>query len=167
MQDQPVKVRPGESRRDIWLLAAVLAVLFVATIGVASWEQARQGREQALASAKRYTDMLAEFRTVYTSEVVTTVIQEMDGHSGMEVTHDYRERDGAIPLPATLSMELGRRITERGNATVSLYSPFPFPWRTDGGLRDDFGRDAWAALNADPKTPYYRVVQASGQTTLP
>jgi light-regulated signal transduction histidine kinase (bacteriophytochrome) len=33
---------------------------------------------------------------------------------GIEITHDYEGKAGAIPLPATLSMELGERIAARG-----------------------------------------------------
>ncbi len=58
----------------------------------------------ALQDAARYSKALAEFRTLYTSEVVARV----EGHN-IDVTHDYLTKEGAIPLPATLSMELGHQ----------------------------------------------------------
>jgi signal transduction histidine kinase len=53
---------------------------------------------------------------------------------------------------------LGERIGQHASgAQTRLYSPFPFPWRADkGGLRDDFAKAAWEALNADPTKPFYR-----------
>ena len=65
--------------------------------------------------------------------------------AGLIVSHDYREHEQAIPLPATLSMELARRLGEgdHGNS-ISLYSPYPFPWHVEeGGLRDEFAEQAW------------------------
>ena len=74
-------------------------------------------------------DALAEFRTIYTSEVVERVRQQ-----GITVTHDYEDREGAVPLPATLSMMLGNQIGARESKTQTrLYSAFPFPWRRAGG----------------------------------
>ena len=51
---------------------------------------------------------------------------------GIEVTHDHPTREGAIPLPATLTMLTGKRIGAHGSgAQTRLYSPFHFP----GGRR--------------------------------
>ena len=83
--------------------------------------------------------------------------------SGLE-----REREGAIPLPATLSMLLGNRLAEKeDHGQTRLYSPYPFPWRTkSGGLRDDYSRDAWKALNKRPDEPFYRFQDIDGRPSL-
>ncbi|MEE9245031.1 MAG: hypothetical protein V3U63_02415, partial [Gemmatimonadota bacterium] len=84
----------------------VLTFMFVAGIALTLFYTAHLQRSQvnttALEEAARFTDELAEFRTLYTSEVVVRA----QGH-GVEVTHDYATKEGAIPLPATLSMLLG------------------------------------------------------------
>lgn len=164
MKNQTQKNHNWGSKRGIWALAVVLALLFIATLSLSLWEQSRKTRAQAVANAKRYTDTLAEFRTIYTSEVVATIVDQAQGR--IQVTHDYREHEAAIPLPATLSLELGSRITEQGNASVALYSPYPFPWRKEGGLRDDFAREAWMSLRAHPEVPYYRFVKEDDRTIL-
>ncbi|MCH8804891.1 MAG: DUF3365 domain-containing protein [Planctomycetes bacterium] len=117
----------------------------------------------AVRNAALYSQALAEFRTLYTSEVVARVRSK-----GIEVTHDYRTKPGAIPLPATLSMELGRRIGEsRGGEQARLYSPYPFPWRAQtGGLQDDFQREAWEFLNDHPEQPFYRFETVGGRWSL-
>ncbi|MBI5365499.1 MAG: DUF3365 domain-containing protein [Planctomycetes bacterium] len=113
--------------------------------------------------AELYAQALAEFRTVYTSEVVETVRSK-----GILVTHDYVGKDGAIPLPATLSMLLGERIGGHGTgAETRLYSPFPFPWRAaTGGLRDDFGKAAWISFQARPDEPFSRFETVGGRPVL-
>jgi hypothetical protein len=60
----------------------------------------------ALQDASLYVQALAEFRTLYTSEVVETIRPR-----GIEVTHDYMTHAGAIPLPVTLTMLLGKRLS--------------------------------------------------------
>ncbi len=77
---------------------AVLLVLLLTAVAVISWHTNRQQstlvEEQALQSAERLANALAEFRTIYTSEVVERVRQQ-----GITVTHDYEHREGAIPCP--------------------------------------------------------------------
>ena len=125
----------------------VLAVMFIIGLLVVLWYVARMQAalvtSATLQSAAVYSDALAEFRTLYTSEVVETVRKH-----GIEVTHDYATREKAIPLPATLSMLLGEKIgTHRSGAKTRLYSAYPFPWRRDkGGLQDAFGEEAWHFL---------------------
>ncbi len=107
----------------------------------------------ALRSAALYTDALVEFRTLYTSEVVKTVKGE-----GIPVTHDYATRNGAIPLPGTLSMLLAERIGERGTRVKArLYSPYPFPWREEtSNLNEDFAVAAWAFFQENPGRAFIR-----------
>lgn len=107
---------------------------------------------------------ISEFRTVYTSEVVERVRP-----LGVDIAHDYVERPEAIPLPATLSLELARRVGagDESNPQVRLYSPYPFPWREDsGGLADEFARRAWEMLRSDPTTPYVEYDGEGDQRVL-
>ncbi len=127
----------------------------------------RLNESNALEYAKLYGEAIAEFRSLYTQEV----IQAANAH-GMTVTHDYKDREGAIPLPATLSMLLGRRIGELGSgARTQLYSAYPFPWRKDENQRlfqDPFARDAWEywQKNPDSEEPFYRFEDYAGRPSL-
>ena len=158
----------GRAQRSWWPRPSVaLVTILVASMAVALGYLIRQAstlnRTSALDFAARYTNALAEFRTLYTAEVVERVRDH-----GITVTHDYATQDGAIPLPATLSMLLGQRIGEADVGEQSrLYSAYPFPWReATGGLRDEFQRAAWAALTVDPETPFYRFVDIDGSPSL-
>ena len=118
----------------------------------------------ALDSAELLSDALSEFRTMYTAKVVENV----KNHPDISVTHDYEAIENAIPLPATLSMELGKKIGQRlPGSEAHLYSPYPFPWRQEsGGLKDEFRREAWSALNENPDIPFFRITQYKGRKAL-
>jgi PAS domain S-box-containing protein len=144
----------------------VLITLFIlglaGAVGVLPYLSTKFSNSLALEEAKRYTLALSEFRSLYTSEVVARVA----GH-GIQITHDYLEREGSIPLPATFSILLGERLEalEEGGQ-VRLYSEYPFPWRKDGGPRDDFEREALRQLKQNPTKPYYRFGEWNGHAVL-
>jgi signal transduction histidine kinase len=145
---------------------AILGILFVAAMVAILLHFGRLQRELvasvALDNAKLYSLALSEFRTLYTSEVV-----EAARSGGTLVTHDYAQHPGAIPLPATLSMLLGNRLGEGGSGlSTRLYSPYPFPWREDGGVGDAFEQGAWERLQRNPDKPYYRFEDYRGVPSL-
>ncbi len=146
-----------------------LVIVFVAAFTILLWHQSRVQENlistTMLEAAERQTQALSTFRTLYTSNVVETV-----RHQGIEVTHDYKQGDKkgrAIPLPATMSMELGNAISkhERGGRT-RLYSPFPFPYVDRNGLEDEFAKAAWATLSHNPTKPFYRFEEVEGRPVL-
>jgi adenylate cyclase len=119
-------------------------------------------QSSALQAASMHAASLKEVRQLYTSEVTNRVA----GH-GIQITHDYATKEGAIPLPATFSMELGERISEQSTGMQArLYSDFPFPWRKDGGPRDDFEREAIRQLRQFPDQPFYRFEDFQGRPSL-
>ncbi|MEH6345267.1 MAG: PAS domain S-box protein [Bermanella sp.] len=110
--------------------------------------------KNSLQTAQVYSQALESFRSIYTTEVVDKV-----NNSQISVSHNYAHIEGAIPLPATLTMILADNLSRHSGYKASLYSPFPFPWRDDNvGLSDNFRQHAWKALNAAPSRPYYRFV---------
>ena len=154
-------------RRIVFVLLALL--LFCVVFGV--WHltalQSDLTASTALESAKLYAEAIATFRTLYTREVV----ERLRGR-GIQVTHDYDQQDGAIPLPATLSMLLGKRIGESGSgAHARLYSRYPFPGRQAENRRlfeDPFVQDAWEhwQQNPDSDEPFYRFEEFAGRFSL-
>jgi len=122
----------------------------------------RLTEEAALENAVHYSDALSEFRALYTAEVVNRVIP-----LGIEVTHDYETKEGAIPLPATLAMALGKRIGEKGSgAQTRLYSAYPFPGRENYVVPDSFEEAAWEYLNSNRDKPYYSFTEYEGASVL-
>jgi adenylate cyclase len=87
---------------------------------------------------------------------------------GVEASHDYATRKGVIPLPATLTIDLGKHIGQRSESgmQVRLFSDHPFTTRKDGGPKDDFEVAALAHLREQPTTPYYRFEEFQGRPSL-
>ncbi|VAX09804.1 Two-component system sensor histidine kinase [hydrothermal vent metagenome] len=155
--------RPLENWQFILALVIFFSVATFAILWHISRLQSQLIESTAINNAQLLTNALAEFRTLYTSEVVKTAKQY-----GLEITHDYIAKGNAIPLPATLSMLLGEKLGERTSGSkTSLYSPYPFPWRQDtGGLRDQYMEEAWQFLSQNPNQPFYRFTEHDGQQQL-
>jgi hypothetical protein len=120
-------------------------------------------RSTALRGAAQYAEVLDEIYDLYSTKVA-----DRAQHAGLAVAADYATRDDAIPLPATLAIDLGKHITERSASgmRVRLYSDHPFRTRTDGGPHDDFERAALARLRENPDEPFYRFEDYKGRAAL-
>jgi adenylate cyclase len=118
-------------------------------------------RTSALESAAQQSEILDEVNKFYTADVVERA-------KGVEATHDYLSGKNKIPLPATLTIELGRLISARSKEGVQfrLYSDHPFKTRKDGGPKDDFEREALGELREWPAKPYYRFEDFQGRPSL-
>lgn len=145
----------------------ILVFLFLIAVSCVVWPLLNLTEDlinvTSMNGAKIYSDALAEFRSLYASEVVARVDKKL-----VKVTHDYTEHEGAIPLPATFSILLGNSIgLKQHGARSQLYSAYPYPWRTEnGGLRDQFKIEAWQSLNQNPSKPYFRFVYENGVKKL-
>ncbi|WP_419904218.1 ATP-binding protein [Kiloniella sp.] len=163
---------PFENRRSLSRLflknpGIVLVTILLIALGIIGWQVNRLQsdiiKSQAIQNANLLSKTLTEFRTLYTIDVVERV-----RNSGIIVTHNFLKQEGAIPLPATLSMILGNRFREQNEGlSTSLYSPYPFPWRAEeGGLKDQFAKDAWKALSKNPEKPFYQFDNTNGIPVL-
>ena len=84
------------------------------------------------------------------------------------VTHRYASFEGAIPVPASFTIDLGEHIRKSTITAMSarLYSDFPFRHRVGGGPADDFEKTALKALRRDPGRPFYRFEMYEGRQSL-
>ena len=137
---------------------AIGTVLLLATVG----RYAERSLDAAVRqSATTLSFAITEFRNFYSTEVVPRAVA-----GGAITAHDYVQQAGAVPLPITLTMELGRHLSEReAGANFGIFSAYPFPWRRGREL-DDFEQDALAALAADPGKPYIRFAEMDGKRVL-
>lgn len=159
----PIRARPVGRPERLWRWCvrnpAAASLLVTVSLGSAFglWHLSRLSeqlvRSTALESAAQQSEMLDEVNAFYSSQVVDRV----QSH-GIVVTHDYMSKAGAIPLPATFTIESGQRIGERSKTGVRfrLYSAYPFRSRPDGGPRDEFERSAIDDLARAPDVPVFR-----------
>ena len=154
-------------RRIVFLLVALLLFCVGFAVRHLTALQSDLTAATALENGKLYAEAIAAFRTLYTREVVEPLHDR-----GIPATHDYEQQEGAIPLPATLSMLLGKKIGETSSgAQTRLYSRYPFPWRQAENQRffeDPFVRDAWEhwEQNPDSDEPFYRFEEFAGRFSL-
>ena len=141
--------------------SVLLVVLLLAGLPAAVWLDLRNISERALRlQAEDLNSLITSVRNYYAVNVVSRVLATA-GHS--EVVHNYHNVPGAIPIPATLSLELGGVLREQqSNISYRFVSDFPFKGRARHAL-DGFERSALAALRADPAETF-REVSWSGLT---
>ncbi len=144
----------------VWLLP----MLVVGTGGLL-WLLSRQVdamyREMALHGATLQAKTIEEVRQVYTSEVVER-LKKLD----IEATHEYVTDDRAVPLPATLAMQIGEGVgRDRDGSYIRLFSAYPFPNRRERVL-DDFEKEAILRMQVSPGEKFYRFETFEGRPSF-
>jgi signal transduction histidine kinase len=136
-------------------IGMVLALL--AGLPVSAWLDLSNLSEAALRrQASDLNSVITSMRGYYASNVVGRVLASP---GSTEVVHDYESIPGAIPIPATLSLELGRVITEQQqDISYRFISDYPFKNRAPHEL-DDFERQALADLRVNPDQPISDVTR--------
>ena len=109
--------------RPMWVV--VLIGLAVVLLPVSVWLDLRNISDQNLSSqATTLNRVISTFRSYYASNVINRII------AAKGVAHPlstYLDTEGGIPIPATLSIELGKSIgAEEGNVEYRFVSEFPF-----------------------------------------
>ena len=144
-----------------WLGGVLMAMgLWVVVYTYQSSEAMVQ--QYAAESAQTHAASVTQFRNFYTQELVPRAVK-----GGMVVTHDYQSRDNALPLPATLTIDLGHYLSKvDGGTQVRLYSDQPFPWRVAERSLDDFQKQALQHLKEKPNQPFVREEIMNGTRVL-
>jgi tRNA A-37 threonylcarbamoyl transferase component Bud32 len=170
---EPIRARPLGPAGRLWRWCrrnpVPTSLLVAVTLGSAfglwhlTWLSGHQVRATALEGAAQEAEVLEAVNDLYSSEVVERV-QAV----GVQVTHDYARHKGAVPLPATLTIHLGRYLGEKSASGMQLrlYSDHPFRSRSDGGPRDAFERKALPRLRHDPDTPVSSFEVFQGRPVL-
>ncbi|MGP9811784.1 adenylate/guanylate cyclase domain-containing protein [Rhodopseudomonas sp. NSM] len=137
----------NENLRSRALLTGCLIALLLAALPVAVWLDLTSLSDAALRrQASDLNSVIKSVRHYYSANVVGRIL----AHPGqVQVIHDYENVPGAIPIPATLSLELGKVIGEQqSNITYRFVSDYPFKNRAPHQL-DAFEQDALEALRND------------------
>lgn len=152
----------------IWLvdyaspLIAIALILGITTVFWWHYERSQSNLQQvAIEDARNFSQSVAQFRNFYAS----TIVPAARIHNA-PITHDYLNIPGAMPLPATFAIDFGEKLSANSNYRVRLYSDLPFTWRKDGGLRDDFEREAMNYLRENPESSYTQYIELDGQPVL-
>ena len=126
---------------------AVITLLLVA-LPIVVWLDLSALDEAALRQqADNFNSVISSVRSYYADNVVSRILANP---GTTKVVHNYQAIPGAIPIPATLSLELGRVIAAQQKIfTYRFVSDFPFKDRAPHQL-DEFERNALDSLRVNP-----------------
>jgi adenylate cyclase len=129
-------------------LLVLLVIVLLAGLPLSVWLDLRHLSAANL--GRQATDLniaITDIRDFYASDVVGHVLSSP---TLTVVTPNFETVPGAIPIPATFSIELGRVIgANQANLQYRFVSDFPFKHRAPHVL-DGFERDALRAFRAQP-----------------
>ncbi|WP_083099813.1 adenylate/guanylate cyclase domain-containing protein [Pseudophaeobacter leonis] len=143
--------------RPYWLIVVVV----VALVGLptAIWLDLRNLSDETLRrQASSLNGIITSVRSYYAKNVVARVV---NSDAETQALHNYLDVVGAIPIPATLSLELGAEIGSReGDVQYRFVSDYAFANRPPHML-NKFERAALSAFRADPQGAQY-IVNSTG-----
>jgi two-component system, sensor histidine kinase and response regulator len=140
-----------------------LAALFVGiTLVLLSYWHTRNIEEKTLVmAAKNYSNIISEFRSFYSKEILSRI-----KGSDVTVTHAYHEQPHTIPIPATMTIELARRISRSANdIQIQIVSQHPFPWRGTRTL-SEFEINAIEALGNTSSDHFAEILEKNDKDIL-
>ena len=152
----PASPAPGSHSR---VLVVLLVLVLLAGLPVAVWLDLSNVTENALRrQASDLNSVITSVRAYYARNVVGRILDSSDD---TKVVHNYHDIPGAIPIPATLSIELGQVInSQQHNIGYRFVSDFPFKGRAPHKL-DQIPINALKLLRADHKEKLVEKVSAS------
>ncbi|HUI21393.1 MAG TPA: adenylate/guanylate cyclase domain-containing protein [Methylocella sp.] len=139
------------------LILIFLVVLLLVGLPTAVWLDLHQATEASLLrQASDLNSVISSVRGYYSRAVVGRVLA---APGSTMVSHNYETIPGAIPIPATMSLELGRVINEQQqNITYRFVSDYPFKNRVPHAF-DEFESRALSILRADPRQQVTEVTR--------
>ncbi|MFC5069346.1 adenylate/guanylate cyclase domain-containing protein [Flaviflagellibacter deserti] len=150
------EVATGRTTSVWWIAGMVL--LLLAGLPVAALLDLRALSEDLLRrQGGEISRIIDDMRGFYSAEVVGRVLAA-NGQT-IKPTHDFHAVIGGIPIPATLSIELGNLISKRNDSVKYRFvSDYPFSGRGPRDL-DLFETTAIQRLRNDPSQP---IISVSG-----
>jgi adenylate cyclase len=144
--------RPNkEDHRSHGVRTGLFIALLLLALPVAVWLDLTNLAETALRrQATDLNSVITSARGYYAANVVGRILTNP---GATQVIHNYETVQGAIPIPATLSLELGKVIGEQQqNINYRFVSDFPFKDRAPHPL-DEFEKSSLESLriNSDQK----------------
>ena len=141
----------------LWLLLACLLMLPVVALNTVSSATIDQMQLQA----REVSTLASSIRAYYADNVIAR-LQAADGQA--VYSEKYREVHGGIPIPATLSIELGALFDSAhtdGRIHYDFISDYPFANRASRTL-DAFEGKALEAFRSDPGLKTFTQLEGNG-----
>ena len=114
--------------------------------------------DESLRLAKSFSKVISTVRSYYGANVANNVIQ---AHGKVVLTENYKQTPGGIPIPATLSIELGEILREKSTDEAFMFSfvsDMPFKNRDRRAL-DNFQEEALRKFRQGTQSEEYWVIE--------
>ena len=141
----------------LWLLVVAVLLLPLMMLSAVSNATVAQMKLQA----DEISTLASGIRAYYADNVIAR-LQAADGKA--VYSENYRDVHGGIPIPATLSIELGALFDNAhsdGRISYNFVSEYPFAKRASHPL-DSFEIDAISAFRADPQRKVFTQLNGNG-----
>ncbi len=158
---QHEKNRAQTIASKLFLAFGGVALLIVAALAWNGFALKDAALEQSgLSAARTALASAANARMFYAREIVPKAKAK-----GLGIHHEFKGREDAIPVPASLIGALAE--TDKSGNGLRLYSKYPFTFRkAEETRRDAFEEEALAWLEKNPKGEFYRVERRDGQPVM-
>lgn len=135
--------------RRVWPAVAAVCLLLVLLPIVVALDLRDLTEQLSRRQAGDMSRIINDIRSLYATDVVGRILQAPHD-TRITATDNFRDVLGAIPIPATFSIELGKLTSARDNAVrYEFLSDLPFKGREPHSL-DSFQKSALARFRADP-----------------
>lgn len=147
------------------ILIAVLLIGALLFAGAVLFIENRNSQRNAQKSlnqvAQAYSNSILTFRDFYSQ----VILNKLKG-SGVEIAHDYHSKTHAVPIPATLSLDLIQFLNGRQvEMSMRLVSEYPFPAR-QGRLITDFDREATRHFQTTAAESFSRMIATENRSVF-
>lgn len=157
--------RDDGASRNTWRVFVVVALLLAALPVAVMLDLRDLTRQLSWRQATDISKIINDIRGFYANDVVARVLQA-DPHTRVRATDNYLDVPGAIPIPATFSLALGKLTSARDNTVrYEFLSDYPFAGREPHVL-DDFQKSALSRFRADPSLQTIEATEGSWSQTV-
>jgi len=136
-------------------LAAIVGIWLIVPNMIAD-----NATSEAIRTSGQIVNQFKTIRAYYTKNVVKKVL----ANGPIKPAIDHKGNANAIPLPATFIHDVSALLA-KNDTSINLYSKYPFPNRSSRTL-DDFQKEAWAYLTANPDGVFSRRESTNGNEVV-
>ena len=141
------------SQKLLFPLLLTALVVIGGVLAVVSHTRSQAVEQAGISAGRAVANQVATLRSFYTAEIASRAKK-----AGMQLGFDYKDKEGMLPVPATLVKALGASIAlEHPGTNVRLLSNYPFTTGAPADKLDAFQSQALAALEKHPDTPVHAV----------
>lgn len=149
-----------------WRIALPVMLACTASIVVTLVYIAGASKENVVQQSTENAEEMIKHFKILRSYYTANVVNKIKSKGILNVSHDHRENEKTVPLPATMIHDLSEEFgKDRSGARLELYSGYPFPHRKNRAL-DSFQREMIRHFETTNDERYSRLDTRDGQTVI-